>query len=148
MIKVVFDEAFYPVYDHDPAAAAGRMEAIVRVIEGEVEFVDAAPASEAQIGAIHTEGHIAAVRRQGLYEIAALAAGATIQAAEIGLDDPCFALDWGRLLATEDYTRIGRLVRQTTLRSGGGCFAVLEGGYNHSVLGYNVLALLQGLTSA
>jgi acetoin utilization deacetylase AcuC-like enzyme len=39
-------------------------------------------------------------------------------------------------------------VRQTTLRSGGGCFAVLEGGYNHSVLGYNVLALLQGLTSA
>ena len=56
--------------------------------------------------------------------------------------------DWGRLLATEDYTRIGRLVRQTTLRSGGGCFAVLEGGYNHSVLGDNVLALLRGLTSA
>lgn len=65
MIKVVFDEAFYPVYDHDPAAEAGRMEAIVRVIEGEVEFVAAAPTSEAQIGAIHTEGHMEALL-QGL----------------------------------------------------------------------------------
>jgi len=246
MIKVVFDEAFYQVYDHDPAAEAGRMESIVRVIEGEVEFVPAVPASEAQIGAVHSDGHIEAVRRQGLYEIAALAAGATIQAAEIGLDEPCFALvrppghhasadmawgfchfnnmaialqhlhqqqlvdsalvldidlhygdgtvnilghrswvrienpsarsreeyllaverrladlrvdvigisagfdhhlqDWGRLLATEDYTRIGRLVREAALRSGGGCFAVLEGGYNHSVLGDNALALLHGL---
>jgi acetoin utilization deacetylase AcuC-like enzyme len=248
MIKVVFDEAFYSVYDHDPAAEAGRMEAIVRIIQGEVEFVPATPASEAQVGAVHTDGHIAAVRRQGLYEIAALAAGATIQAAEIGLQEPCFALarppghhasadmawgfchfnnmaialqhlrrqqriesalvldidlhygdgtvnilghrnwvrienpsartreeylpaverrladlcvdvigisagfdhhlqDWGRLLATEDYARIGRLVRSAALRCGGGCFAVLEGGYNHSVLGYNVQALLQGLQS-
>ncbi len=92
MIKVIFDEAFYQVYDHDPAAEAGRMEAIVRAIEGEVEFVPAAAADEAQIAAIHTETHIKGVRREGLYEIAALAAGGTIQAAEIGLREPCTAL--------------------------------------------------------
>ncbi len=249
MIKVVFDEAFYPVYDTDPAAEAGRMESIVRRIEGKVEFVPAVAATEAQIAAVHTEAHIEAVRREGLYDIAALAAGAAIRAAEIGLAEPCFALvrppghhasadvawgfchfnnmavalehlrrqqridgafvldidlhygdgtvnilghrswvrienpsartrdeymsvverrladlradiigisagfdhhlqDWGRLLATEDYTRIGRLAREAALRCGGGCFAVLEGGYNHSVLGYNVLALLQGLEAA
>lgn len=92
MIKVVFDQAFYQVYDHDPAAAAGRMEAIVDVIEGEVTFVPAEEATEAQIAAVHSPSHIAAVRREGLYEIAALAAGATIQAAEIGLAEPCMAL--------------------------------------------------------
>jgi putative transposase len=30
---------------------------------------------------------------------------------------------------------------------GGGCFAVLEGDYNHKVLGYNVLSRLKGLKS-
>ncbi len=247
MIKVVFDEAFCQVYDSDPAAEAGRMEAIVNIIEGEVEFVEARPATAEQIGAIHTEDHMAEVVRQGIYEIAALAAGATIQAAGIGLGEPCLALvrppghhasaddawgfchfnnmaialqelrqrrqidsalvldidlhygdgtvnilgnrrwvrienpsdhsrqaymstverlladqavdmigisagfdahlqDWGRILATEDYTRIGSLVRRAARRSGGGCFAALEGGYNHKVLGQNVLALLRGLS--
>jgi acetoin utilization deacetylase AcuC-like enzyme len=53
--------------------------------------------------------------------------------------------DWGGLLATEDYRTIGTLARRTARRSGGGCFAVLEGGYNHQVLGKNVAALLEGL---
>ena len=53
--------------------------------------------------------------------------------------------DWGGLLATEDYTTIGSLVRQAARSCGGGCFAVLEGGYNHDVLGHNVAALLEGL---
>ncbi|MFZ2039329.1 MAG: hypothetical protein WAV08_01460, partial [Desulfobacterales bacterium] len=51
VIKVVFDNAFYQIYDSDPAAEAGRMESIVRVIEGNVEFVPAEAASEAQIAA-------------------------------------------------------------------------------------------------
>ncbi len=28
---------------------------------------------------------------------------------------------------------------------GGGCFGILEGGYNHSVLGQNVLAFIEGM---
>jgi acetoin utilization deacetylase AcuC-like enzyme len=247
MKKVVFHEDFYQVYTWDPAAAAGRMEAVVQTIEPYVEFVQAEPAVRHHIAAVHTEMHIRQVENQGEYEIAALAAGAAIQAAEIGLSEPCFGLvrppghhasaasawgfcyfnnmavaletlrrghkieracvldidlhfgdgtvnilgnrkwatvinieagnrsgylrdvaramqnchadligisagfdnhvaDWGGLLHTADYEEIGRQVRSAADRSGGGCFAILEGGYNHEVLGENVLALVQGMT--
>ena len=53
--------------------------------------------------------------------------------------------DWGGLLETQDYETMGRMVRDTAQACSGGCFAILEGGYNHSVLGKNVLALLRGL---
>ena len=53
--------------------------------------------------------------------------------------------DWGGLLKTEDYQQIGRYVREAAQRAGGGCFAILEGGYNHRVLGHNVWALIQGM---
>lgn len=56
--------------------------------------------------------------------------------------------DWGGVLSTDDYEEIGRLVREAADRSGGGCFAILEGGYNHKVLGYNALALIRGLTTS
>ena len=39
------------------------------------------------------------------------------------------------------------MVRQTARASGGGCFAIFEGGYNHDVLGHNVAALIEGLSS-
>jgi len=57
------------------------------------------------------------------------------------------AQDWGGVLETEDYRAIGESVRDASLRSGGGCFAILEGGYNHRVLGHNVLALIKGLSA-
>ena len=54
--------------------------------------------------------------------------------------------DWGRLLKTQDYGRIGELVKGHSLRNyGGRRYALLEGGYNHEVLGENVRALLEGL---
>ena len=54
--------------------------------------------------------------------------------------------DWGGLLLTEDYYHIGRLVKDESTRCIDGCFGILEGGYNHSVLGDNVKALIQGLS--
>lgn len=55
-------------------------------------------------------------------------------------------LDWGGLLRTEDYRRIGQIVKEyVDAKCGGKVFAVLEGGYNHNVLGKNVRALLRGL---
>ena len=245
-MKVVFHEDFYQVYTDDPAAASGRMEAIDETIEPHVEFVPAEPAFRQDIAAVHTETHIQHVENQGLYEIAALAAGGAIQAAQIGLIEPCFGLirppghhasaasawgfcyfnnmavaletlreqkkiesacvldidlhfgdgtanilgnrnwvtvinveahsrshylqeveetmkncradligisagfdnhveDWGGLLYTGDYEEIGYQVRSAAVRNGGGCFAILEGGYNHKVLGENVLALMQGM---
>jgi acetoin utilization deacetylase AcuC-like enzyme len=246
MMKVVFHENFYRSYTMDPAAATGRIEAIVKVIRDKVQFVQAIPATEEDIAAVHTQSHIAEVTREGLYDIAALAAGGAMQAAEIGLKEPCFGLirppghhasansawgfcffsnmpialerlkregkietalvvdvdlhfgdgtvnilggkdyvsilnpkasdrgryideikkfldsrqvdiigisagfdhheeDWGGLLATSDYKKIGRLVKETAARNKGGYFAILEGGYNHQVLGNNVMALIEGM---
>jgi acetoin utilization deacetylase AcuC-like enzyme len=246
-MKVVFHEDFYQVYTSDPAAAAGRMEAVVDVISSRVEFVEAKPAKESQIALAHVSSQIESVRNMGLYNIAALAAGGAIQAATIGLREPCFGLirppghhasagscwgfcyfnnmavalavlkkegaintayvldidlhfgdgtvnildrrdyvtvhnveavdrvqfldevskemavcqadiigisagfdnhqdDWGGLLRTEDYFEIGCMVRESATRSAGGYFAILEGGYNHQVLGANVMALIEGLS--
>lgn len=245
-MKVVYHDDFNQVYTADPAATSGRIEAISRVIKNKVTLVEAVAAKREDIEAVHTKAHIENVTRRGLYDIAALAAGGAIQAAKIGLIEPCFALirppghhasagnswgfcyfnnmaiaikklrsentikqafildidlhfgdgtvnilqgcdyvticnptssnrqdyieevaqklprekinafgisagfdqhekDWGGLLTTEDYRKIGKLVRSASLESSGGCFAVLEGGYNHDVLGHNVLALLEGM---
>ena len=247
-MKVVFHEDFYQDYASEPASAVGRMEAIVEVIESEVAFVEAKPASEDEIAAAHLQAHVDEVRRCGLFGISSLAAGGAVQAARMGLVEPAFGLirppghhasadsswgfcyfnnmaiallalkkeglikkalvldidlhfgdgtvnilgdqkwvkiynpaessrqryvhevaqllsgvhvdiigvsagfdyhldDWGGLLATEDYFSIGTLVSQAASACGSGCFAILEGGYNHEVLGHNVAALLEGLAS-
>jgi acetoin utilization deacetylase AcuC-like enzyme len=246
-MKVVFHEDFYRVYTSDPAAAAGRMEAVMEVVAPHVELVTADPASEGDIAAVHSRFHIDSIGECGLYEISALAAGGAILAARIGLTEPCFGLirppghhasadsswgfcffnnmaialaklkdenkiksayvldidlhygdgtvnilegekwvkvynvmahdrggylkevaaqmkecradiigisagfdnhqkDWGGVLETEDYFEIGKIVRTAAQRRGGGCFAILEGGYNYSVLGHNVMALISGLS--
>ncbi|MDY7038176.1 MAG: histone deacetylase family protein [Thermodesulfobacteriota bacterium] len=246
-MKVVFHEDFYHVYSSDPAAAAGRMQAIVDVIGPQVDFVAAVPASELDIARVHTESQIEWVKQAGVYNVAALAAGGAIQAATLSLEEPCFGLirppghhasagstwgfcyfnnmaialehlkqnkkiesafvldidlhfgdgtanilgsreyvtiynvaanhreayleevrvemenceadmigisagfdnhkeDWGGTLSTEDYWEIGVKVRDATRRHGGGCFAILEGGYNHQVLGQNVMALIEGMS--
>jgi acetoin utilization deacetylase AcuC-like enzyme len=245
-MKVVYHKDFNQVYTSDPAAASGRMESIVETIEPHVAFVQAEPALRAHIAAVHTDIQIQKVENQGLYEIASLAAGGAIKAAQIGLSEPCFGLirppghhasgasswgfcyfnnmavaletlrrqnkiesacvldidlhfgdgtlnilgkrnwvtvvnvegqnrssylqavkaamkncradligisagfdnhaaDWGGLLNTEDYEEIGYRVRSTADNNEGGCFGILEGGYNHEVLGENVLALIQGM---
>jgi acetoin utilization deacetylase AcuC-like enzyme len=91
-MKVIFHEDFYRVYTSDPAAAAGRMEAIVEEIEPRAEYISAEPATEEQIALAHDTRHIESVRNSGLYDMAALAAGGAIQAATIGLTEPCFGL--------------------------------------------------------
>ena len=246
-MKVFFHDDFYRVYTSDPAAAAGRMEAVVEAIQHQVNFIKPEPADEEDLMAVHSESHIKMVQQQGLYEIASLAAGGAIQAALAGLSEPCFGLvrppghhassggawgfcyfnnmavalthlqrtgrintafvldfdlhygdgnvnilgnnpgvtllnpealsrkdylievkqsleacradiigvsagfdhhvqDWGGLLTTEDYHDMGRWVNEAAHRSDGGCFGILEGGYNHDVLGQNVRAFIEGLS--
>lgn len=53
--------------------------------------------------------------------------------------------DWGKMLETQDYYSIGTLVRSAAKKNGAGFFAILEGGYNHAVLGQNVKALIEGM---
>lgn len=53
--------------------------------------------------------------------------------------------DWGGMLTTEDYLSIGRWTKEFSIEHcQGRRFGVLEGGYNHAVLGANVEAFLQG----
>lgn len=245
-MKVFFDEDFYQVYTYDPAASAGRLEAVIGIIEDSVDFAGITPATRQQILTCHTERHIAGVQAEGLLMIASKAAGGAIQAAELGLKEPAFALirppghhassdsawgfcyfnnmaialevlkregkidsafvldfdlhfgdgtvnilgdkdwvsihnasegsreeylgnierilsgidvdiigisagfdnheeDWGGLLTTSDYQTMGAMVKEAARACRGGYFAILEGGYNHSVLGYNVEALLKGM---
>lgn len=245
-MKVVYSEEYKQVYSSDPASAPGRIEAVEIALRGKVEFIEPVPASEEDILKVHTPHHIRDVEREGVYNIAALAAGGAILAAETALAEPCFAVirppghhasagsawgfcyfnnmsialkklhregkikkafildfdlhygdgnvnilgneeyvtilnpagsnrneylksveaklaqtdadmiavsagfdnheqDWGGLLKTEDYKFMGQLVREAARRNNGGCFGILEGGYNHKVLGKNVLAFIEGM---
>ena len=91
-MKVVFHNDFYDVYTFEPAAAAGRMEAVMACLGDEYEVIQAVAATAEDIEAVHTARHIEYIHRQKLYNIAALAAGGAIQAATIGLKEPAFAL--------------------------------------------------------
>jgi acetoin utilization deacetylase AcuC-like enzyme len=245
-MKVVYSEEYKQVYSADPASDPGRIEAIEFALAGKVDYVAPLAAPPEDIARVHTEQHIADVRREGVYDIAALAAGGAIKAAEIGLTEPCFAVirppghhasagsawgfcyfnnmaialeklkrekrinkafildfdlhfgdgnvnilgkkgyvailnpegasrdeylkiversldetdadmiavsagfdnhedDWGGLLKTEDYKYMAGLASCAARRNRGGCFGILEGGYNHAVLGRNVMAFVEGL---
>lgn len=53
--------------------------------------------------------------------------------------------DWGGNLNTEDYLRLGRKLKEfSEEKCQGRRFALLEGGYNHDVLGKNVEAFIDG----
>ncbi len=245
-MKVFFENEFYQVYTSDPAAALGRMEAVVQAIAPHVQLCGFEPATKEDLLAVHPEDHIEDIRSEGLYDIAALAAGGAIAAGNAAMTEPAFALirppghhasadscwgfcffnnmavsllslyarkmirsafildfdlhygdgnvnilerkswveilnpqsqqrpsylnevknaldrtradviavsagfdhhvqDWGGLLTTDDYRTMGQWVRQAAKRNQGGCYGILEGGYNHAVLGKNVLAFLEGL---
>lgn len=252
IMKVIFHERFYEVYVSDPAAAAGRMEAIVEALGKDFEFLTPHPASEKDLALVHTPGHIERIKRlRDLYEIALLSAGGAAMAAELAWNgEPAFGLirppghhaspdscwgfcyfnniaiavkklmkeagvkkalildfdlhfgdgtanafaaipdvvyfhpegsdrkqfieriqkrlekaegfdilsvsagfdrhvqNWGGLLTTEDYRAIGSLIKTYSEKfCQGRRFGVLEGGYNHAVLGQNVRAFLEGMRS-
>ncbi len=53
--------------------------------------------------------------------------------------------DWGNLLYPEDYTELGSLMKEYSEKlCEGRRYALLEGGYNHEVLGINVDAFCEG----
>lgn len=52
-MKVIFHPRFYEVYTSDPAAALGRMEAIVKALEKDFKFVEPEPAAEMGLERVH-----------------------------------------------------------------------------------------------
>ncbi len=248
-MKIVYHPRYTEVYASEPAASPGRMEAILKELEGKYDFVEPLAASEDDLKLVHTPSHIGSIKRdRQLYELASLAAGGAVKSALIAMEgeaafglirppghhaspDHCWGFcyfnniavalaklqsenliekalildfdlhfgdgsnnifegskikyfhpesiiretfiahinrklneekdysmlavsagfdrhieDWGGLLTTDDYRTIGRLVREAAERDcKGRRFAVLEGGYNHNVLGRNVRAFVEGL---
>ncbi len=86
-------------------------------------------------------------RKQQLNELPAYLSGRKdydIIALSAGFDR--HVQDWGGMLETEDYKEIGKIAKEFSERvCNGRRYAVLEGGYNHQVLGKNVKALLDGM---
>ncbi len=79
----------------------------------------------------------------GLERFLAISKECDLVAVSAGFD--MHVKDWGLILETQDYTTIGKMVaNHARTFCGGRFFAVLEGGYNHRVLGKNVKALLDG----
>jgi acetoin utilization deacetylase AcuC-like enzyme len=148
-MKVIFSEDFYQVYTGDPAAAPGRIESVFKTIESHVAFVTAKQANRQNIAAVHSSMHIQHIESHSrisyLQEVEGAMKNCRADLIGISAGFDNHAADWGGLLATEDYKEIGRLVRWAANRNEGGCFGILEGGYNHTVLGENVLALIQGM---
>ena len=81
---MVYHERFREVYSSDPAAQPGRIESIYDVLHGHFDFVKPDPASAEDLKLVHGESHINHVKSLGLaYEIAKLAVGGAIKAAEL-----------------------------------------------------------------
>ena len=93
-MKVVYHERFTEVYSQDPAAAAGRMESMCKELIGHFELVQPEPAEIDDLKLVHSASHIRDIQRMGLtYDIALLAVGGAIRAAELAVSqEPAFAL--------------------------------------------------------
>ncbi|MBY9014630.1 MAG: histone deacetylase family protein [Candidatus Lokiarchaeota archaeon] len=96
-MKIVFHERYYNSnYAMDPAAAPGRLEGIINVlsINQEFDFVIPNPATTEDILRAHSERHYNYIHRDSLlFELASLAAGGAILAAEEAYKgNPIFAV--------------------------------------------------------
>ncbi|MBN1277947.1 MAG: histone deacetylase family protein [Deltaproteobacteria bacterium] len=254
--KIIFHERYYNSgYAMDPAASEGRLNGIMSLIKSQpelYEIITPDPAGEIDILRAHGRSHYESIMRNPfLYELAALAAGGAIKAAEIAYDgNPSFAVirppghhasadscwgfcyfnnmavsllklfsegkikrafildfdlhtgdgninilqnrrdgfkvlilnpaapgrkgylreveeymkdlpdvdifaasagfdqgisDWGSLLYPEDYTDLGRLMKEYSEKiCKGRRYAILEGGYNHEAIGVNTDSFCKG----
>ena len=93
-MNIIFHPAFYDVYDSDPAAAAGRMEPVIRELKKHAHYKIIAPdpANEKDLLRAHSAKHIDSIRRsRGIYNMAILAAGGAIKSAELAFaNEPSF----------------------------------------------------------
>ena len=96
-MKIIFHDKYYNSnYAMDPAASAGRLEGIMKRLKqnSESQIIKPEPASKDDILRAHTERHYNYVKKDPLlYELAALAAGGAILAAEEAYNmNPSFAV--------------------------------------------------------
>ncbi|MFX1529800.1 MAG: hypothetical protein ACFFBC_01665 [Promethearchaeota archaeon] len=105
-MKIVFHERYYNSnYAMDPAAEVGRLEGIIELLSRnkDFEFITPKPAAKEDILRAHTERHFNYIKRDSLlYELASLAAGGSILAAEEGYNgNPTFAVIRPRVITLQ-----------------------------------------------
>jgi acetoin utilization deacetylase AcuC-like enzyme len=96
-MKIVFHERYYnSEYAWDPAASAGRLEGIMDLLKKNKDYqiIVPNPASEEDILMAHTHRHLQSIKKNELlYELASLAAGGAILAAQEAYNGtPTFAV--------------------------------------------------------
>ena len=96
-MQIVFHKKYHNSnYALDPAASPGRLEGIMDVINSNeiYDIITPDPAKDVDITKAHTERHMSQIKKDPLlYELAALAAGGSILAAEEGYNkNPTFAV--------------------------------------------------------
>ena len=94
-MKIVYHERFSESsYASDPAAARGRLNPAVDLLGRTYEFVEPGPATGDDVLLVHSLDHLTRIRGSRLlYEMALLAAGGAIKAADLALGgEPAFAL--------------------------------------------------------
>ncbi len=96
-MKIVFHERYFTSdYSMDPAASPGRLEGIMDRLKAnkEYEIIEPKPASEEDILRVHTKRLLQYIKRDKfLFELASLAAGGSILAAQEGYNgNPTFAV--------------------------------------------------------
>jgi acetoin utilization deacetylase AcuC-like enzyme len=96
-MKIVFHEKYYnSEYAWDPAASTGRLEGIMKVLSQKKEYkiITPKPATEEDILKAHTSRHLQNIKHNSLlFELASLAAGGAILAAEEAFaENPTFAV--------------------------------------------------------
>jgi len=94
LVKIVYSPKYCTVYASDPAAAPGRIECIYNQLKGKFEFVEPEPATEEDLLLVHWQPHVERIRRfPELFEVAVLAVGGALKAAEIAVEgEPAFGL--------------------------------------------------------
>jgi acetoin utilization deacetylase AcuC-like enzyme len=97
-LKIVFDDQFYDsTYASDPAASTGRLESIMNELEKKpdlYEIIEPQKATDEDVLRVHSQRHLSYMKEDPqLYDIALLAAGASITAAEEACNgSPSFAV--------------------------------------------------------
>lgn len=93
-MKIIFHHRFHEIYTYDPASAEGRMKAITEALEGHYDFIEPEAANDDDILLVHGKPHLRYISHdKHIYEIASLAAGGAIKAAQLAfLGEPAFAL--------------------------------------------------------
>jgi len=93
-LRVVYHNRYREVYSSDPASALGRIESILDELKTHLEFTEPKQASELDVLLVHGQDHVDYVRTRRLtYEIALLAVGGAVKAAELAMQgEPAFAL--------------------------------------------------------